>query len=147
MQAYKLKALHKVHEQNLLDADETLQDVDTGEVYLDETGECKYSADEFMDLGYDDKLETIENLHVVIEEKAKENIKYQASYKNYYDKKHEDIPLRVGDWVFVREVKRGRLTKKKNKWKGDLQSHQVSHTNHLQHAQSPRTQSERCTAH
>ncbi len=121
LQAYKLKALRKVHEQNLVDgADETLQDVDMGEVYLDETGECKYSADEFMDLDYDDKLVTIENLHVIIEEKAKENItKRQASYKNYYDKKHEDIPLKVGDWVFVHEVKRGRLTKKKNKWKGD----------------------------
>ncbi len=120
VQAYKLKALRKVHQQNQLDgADETLQDVDTGKVYLDETGECKYSADEFMDLDYDDKLETIENLRVVIE-KAKENItKRQASYKNYYDKKHEDIPLQVGDWVFVWEVKRGRLTKKKNKWKGD----------------------------
>ncbi len=82
VQAYKLKALWKVHQENQLDgADETLQDLDTGEVYLDETAECKYSADEFMDLDYDDKLETIENLCVVIEEKAKENItKRQASY-------------------------------------------------------------------
>ncbi len=50
----------------------------------------------------------------------KENItKCQASYKNYYDKKHKDIPLKVGNWVFVREVKHGRLTKKKLKCKGD----------------------------
>ena len=116
VQAYKLKALWKVYEEKQVDGDDhTSEDIDTDEVYLDETGECKYSADEFMD-----KLETIKNLHGVIEEKAKENInKRQTSYKKYYDKKHEDIPLKVGDWVFVREVKRGRLTKKKNKWKGD----------------------------
>ncbi len=73
-----------------------------------------------MELDYDDKLNTIKNLRAVIEEKAKENItKRQASYKKYYDKKHEEIPLKVGDWVFVREVKKGRLTKKKNKWKDD----------------------------
>ncbi len=119
--SYKLKALRKVYEEKQVDGDDhTSEDIDTDEVYLDETGECKYSADEFMDLDYDDKLETIKNLRVVIEEKAKENItKRRASYKKYYDKKHKDILLKVGDWVFVREVKRGQLTKKKNKWKGD----------------------------
>ncbi len=121
VQAYKLKALRKVYEEKQVDGDDhTSEDIDTDKVYLDETGECKYSADKFMDLDYDNKLETIKNLHVVIKEKAKENItKCQALYKKYYDKKHEDILLKVGDWVFVREVKRGRLTKKKNKWKGD----------------------------
>ncbi len=121
VQAYKLKSLRKLHEQKVVDgAEDASENFNTDKVYLDETGEYKYSADEFMDLDYDDKLETIENLHAVIKEKAKENItKRQALYKKYYDKKHEDIPLKVGDWVFVCEVKSGQLTKKKNKWKGD----------------------------
>ncbi len=73
-------------------------DLDMDKVHLDETAECKYSAEEFSGLDYDDKLETKENLQAVIEEKVKENItKCQASYKKYYDKKHEDIPLKVGD--------------------------------------------------
>ncbi len=59
-------------------------------------------------------------MRAVIEEKAKENItKRQDSHKRHYDKKHEDIPLKVGDWVFVCEVKQGHLTKKQNKWKGN----------------------------
>ncbi len=68
VQAYKSKALCKVHQEKLDDeSQDASEDFDMDKVYLDETAECKYSADEFIDLQYDDKLETIENLWAVTE--------------------------------------------------------------------------------
>ncbi len=62
-QAFKLKALHKVHQEKLDDeSEDASDDFDTDEVYVDKTAECKYSADEFIELDCDDKLETTENL-------------------------------------------------------------------------------------
>ncbi len=63
VQAYKLKALCKAHEQKVIlsetvFSEEFSPDLDKEESYLDDTAECKFSVEEFSRLDYDNKLET-----------------------------------------------------------------------------------------